>query len=162
VLASTAARFATGRLVRGLRDSWDDDAFVRDKASGRCFDPQYCACVRWSRSLLLNRLGYETPDTTGARLSPEAPEGTTGAAREMAPNKISKTGFGFKRRSEKFSMPTGRQRFRCLWRSRHAMLPCVCPNCRPQEAVRDSLTSDVDFRVWHLSDVAIQLLDVRC
>jgi N-acetyl-S-(2-succino)cysteine monooxygenase len=27
-------------VVRGLWDSWDDDAFVRDKASGRYFDPQ--------------------------------------------------------------------------------------------------------------------------
>ncbi|MEK6346973.1 MAG: LLM class flavin-dependent oxidoreductase [Burkholderia sp.] len=26
-------------VVRGLWDSWDDDAFVRDKASGRFFDP---------------------------------------------------------------------------------------------------------------------------
>jgi FMN-dependent oxidoreductase (nitrilotriacetate monooxygenase family) len=32
-----AAEFA--RVVRGLWDSWDDDAFVRDKEGGRYFDP---------------------------------------------------------------------------------------------------------------------------
>ncbi|MGZ5828613.1 MAG: LLM class flavin-dependent oxidoreductase [Xanthobacteraceae bacterium] len=32
-----AAEFA--RVVRSLWDSWDDDAFVRDKAAGRYFDP---------------------------------------------------------------------------------------------------------------------------
>jgi len=32
-----ASEFA--RIVRGLWDSWDDDAFVRDKAEGRYFDP---------------------------------------------------------------------------------------------------------------------------
>ncbi|HEX2885483.1 LLM class flavin-dependent oxidoreductase [Vineibacter terrae] len=38
-----ASRYARARefvaVVRGLWDSWDDDAFVRDKASGRYFDP---------------------------------------------------------------------------------------------------------------------------
>src|SRR5262249_51194289 len=33
-----AAEFA--RVVRGLWDSWDDDAFVHDKASGVFFDPE--------------------------------------------------------------------------------------------------------------------------
>jgi FMN-dependent oxidoreductase (nitrilotriacetate monooxygenase family) len=33
-----ATEFA--RVVRGLWDSWDDDAFVRDKETGRYFDPE--------------------------------------------------------------------------------------------------------------------------
>ena len=27
-------------IVTGLWDSWEDDAFIRDKASGRYFDPE--------------------------------------------------------------------------------------------------------------------------
>ena len=34
--------------------------------------------------------GYEAPDTTGARLSPEAPEGTAGATSKVAPNELAK------------------------------------------------------------------------
>jgi len=34
--------------------------------------------------------GYEAPDTTGARLSPEAPEGTAGATSKVTPNELAK------------------------------------------------------------------------
>ena len=34
--------------------------------------------------------GYEAPDTTGARLSPEAPEGTAGATSKVTPKKLAK------------------------------------------------------------------------
>jgi hypothetical protein len=34
--------------------------------------------------------GYEAPDTTGARLSPEAPEGTPVATSKVAPNELAK------------------------------------------------------------------------
>ncbi len=41
-----AARYSRARefhqVVTGLWDSWDDDAFVRDKASGRYYDPLKC------------------------------------------------------------------------------------------------------------------------
>jgi hypothetical protein len=29
-------------VVKGLWDSWEEDAFIRDKATGQFFDPQNC------------------------------------------------------------------------------------------------------------------------
>jgi hypothetical protein len=34
--------------------------------------------------------GYEAPDTTGARLDPEAQEGTAGATSKVTPNELAK------------------------------------------------------------------------
>src|ERR1700722_11854361 len=53
--------------------------------------------------------GYEAPDTTGARLSPEAPEGTAGATFKVAPNELAKPAL-VSRGAQKNFQPIGTKR----------------------------------------------------
>ena len=42
-------------MVRGLWDSWDDDAFVKDKGSGIYADPAKCTCSTTRASISRSR-----------------------------------------------------------------------------------------------------------
>ena len=52
-----AERYARARefvdVVRGLWDSWDDDAFVRDRQSGKFFEASKLPLSRWFLAMQL-------------------------------------------------------------------------------------------------------------
>jgi hypothetical protein len=60
--------------------------------------------------------GYEAPDTTGARLNPEAPERHPGSHLQGGAKRISKTDFCFKGERKKFK--AGRIRTVAIWQRR--------------------------------------------
>ena len=60
------AATSASHVVAGLWDSWEDDAFLRDKSSGTFFDP--------TKQHLLNHRGQHFP-VRGRPKAPRAPQG---------------------------------------------------------------------------------------